>query len=264
MQPATAGEMEIRDKDNNLVVDNGTIDYTNGNHTVTWLTLRNQPLSQATELVDPAGSPYEIKLTVSNSGGSACDTASVSITASQWTVESDWMNGYQPDTGALAGALDDAYYSVSVDPDHDSSCTYYEYLTDIGTANQIVSYLDGYEDEDADEYLMGADKYSSADALAGITYNGTFSVSFVGEITDWCNENGKTVATGLQHNAVHEICAHQQSLGDRDHCPWDRETVCGVYEKFTSYSWDNLVLCGPSEGANPDNCVHRFRTQGGG
>jgi hypothetical protein len=79
------------------------------------------------------------------------------------TVETDWMSGYQLVSmdvfpGRWSGA---GYGSVAIDADHDSNCTHHEYLYDhFATDAALTAYLDSYENQDCDLYLIGIDKWS--------------------------------------------------------------------------------------------------------
>lgn len=270
MPPATSGWMEVRDKNGATVLDYVAMtpgELTNGTHTKPWGTKRNVPVEQGGEYVDPALSPYQIKLTITNGQVSPYDTINVGISVSQRKVESDWMYGqsgggrsFEPDTSALPGALDDAYYSVTDHPDHDNNFPYHEYLTELGGDEQIEIWLDLYEDQSsADEYVLGANKYAPGSNVMGHTFSDRWCVTYLGSIEDWCGQNGPVLTT-LRHVTAHEITSHQATLGSNDHCQWNQRDVCVTYNPTDNQSYDNMVLCGPTQQANPNNCTHKFRS----
>jgi hypothetical protein len=124
------------------------------------------------------------------------------------TVETDWMSGYQLVSmdvfpGRWSGA---GYGSVAIDADHDSNCTYHEYLRDaFPEDDDLAAYLDGYENQSCDLYLIGIDKWSEGDNYSGVSWRAKYS----------CICRGKGAGLGTE---LHEAACHDATVGAIGHC----------------------------------------------
>jgi hypothetical protein len=126
------------------------------------------------------------------------------LVAVTMTVETDWMSGYELVSmdvfpGRWSGA---GYSSVVVDGQHDMNCTYHEHLYDFfPTDAGLTNYLNGYENQSCDLYLMGIDKFSKDPAwdYAGYCWDCIYS----------CICRGKGAGLGVE---LHEPACHDADI----------------------------------------------------
>jgi hypothetical protein len=151
-----------------------------------------------------------------------CDELLIRVTM---TVETDCMEPHEEEyydlvgmdlfPGRWAGA---GYGSVTIDADHDSSCTYYQYLYDaFATDAELTAYLSGYENENCDLYLIGIDKWHQGDAVLGYTWPPTAPHKW----SCICRGRGAGLAVEL-----HEPACHDADVGAIGHCTTQNPCAC--------------------------------------
>jgi hypothetical protein len=135
------------------------------------------------------------------------------------TVETDSMSGYglvsmDVFPGRWAGG---GYSSVVIDGDHDNACTYHQYLYDFfGTDAELTGYLDSYENQSCDLYLIGIDEWSTSAPMStydGYCWDGKYSCVFRGR------------GAGLDIE-LHEPACHDGDVGAIDHCTSPNACAC--------------------------------------
>jgi len=143
------------------------------------------------------------------------DSMTVQVTM---TVETDWMSGYGLVSmdlfpGRWAGA---GYGSVAIDAAHDGNCTYHQYLYDFfATDADLTSYLDSYENQSCDLYLIGIDKFSTDPNwdYDGYCWDAKYS----------CICRGKGAGLAIE---LHEPACHDSDVGAIGHCTSGSACAC--------------------------------------
>ena len=144
-----------------------------------------------------------------------CDDVLISVTM---TVETDWMSGYGLVSmdlfpGRWAGA---GYSSVVIDGDHDTNCEHREYLYDSFQSDAaLTAWLDNYENQNCDLYLIGIDKFSTDPDwdYDGYCWAGKYS----------CICRGKGAGLDVE---LHEPACHDPDVGAIGHCTSANPCAC--------------------------------------
>lgn len=152
------------------------------------------------------------------------DTVTVKV---KLTLETDGMAGVQGQCtqaqhsiypNDLAAAWVEANYTLGIDADHQTNCTHYPYIGDGHDDAWIISYLDGYENQGCDLYLMGGHRYKENTDWAGATWRqgqaNALGMTF-GLCSGGLNNNEKT------STHLHENASHDGTVGAINHCAND-------------------------------------------
>jgi len=251
MEVLEGGTLEIYDKDGNLTAKK-PCSYNMGANEVRWQLRITEPESRKGQFADPAKSPYDITIIITASDGhTASDTEAdkVSLQASQWRVEVDWMrpaageqaNCHRPDTSAMAGAFAPTYRNIQVTEDQKDTVTHTNYLASLPVDIRISLYWSNAQ-AGFQEYILGGhchDPAHDGTQGRGVAYGATFevpgegvpgqhcrrySVIYTTAINNWVAWHpGEQAAIWQQATCIHEMC-HQQSMGGLqqpgpiDHC----------------------------------------------
>jgi hypothetical protein len=115
------------------------------------------------------------------------DTVTIKV---KLTLETDWMTGYsiiesgvdeQAQPMTLQSEWARASHTLVIDDNHDTNCTYYEYILDeLGSETAVKEYLDAYENRDCHTYLLGGDQYSTGNGPAGHYFDDRLGMVYMG------------------------------------------------------------------------------------
>jgi hypothetical protein len=143
------------------------------------------------------------------------------------TMEWDSMDGGGGYTAAqhqisetnLASAWSNPGYTLLIAPNHNTNCTYHEYLLDdLGSEAAVINYLDSYLSEQYSSkncllYLFGAHRWqSSGTQLYGYNPDGYFAMVFTFATGSNLSNADKTEVE------LHENACHSSIVGAIGHC----------------------------------------------
>ncbi len=128
------------------------------------------------------------------------------------TRETDWMAGYsiiesgvdeQGQAMTLQSEWARANHTLVIKSNHDTNCTYHEYILDeLGSESAVKEYLDAYENRDGHIYLLGGDRFSTSNDPAGKCFDARLGMVYMGAgggLSTWYK-----LATEIHEPACHD------------------------------------------------------------